>query len=135
MSSAPTPPSEPARKRAGWLSLLLILAVVWGGSQLWSTWREQRNIEQVQAHARPGDILMYTTDTCPYCAAARRWLQSAQVPWRECNIDRDAACLATFQAKGAPGVPLMQVRGQWRLGFDAHWLGLALQTRQATATP
>ncbi|HIV72606.1 MAG TPA: glutaredoxin family protein [Candidatus Aquabacterium excrementipullorum] len=118
-------------RTASWRSLLLIVAVVWGASQAWAWWRGEHAVQSVQAHAQPGDIMMFTTTDCPYCARARAWFKAHGVPWRECNIDQHEACKRIFDAQGAPGVPLLNVRGQWRLGFDADWLGESLAAGRA----
>lgn len=119
------------RRPASWRSLLLIVAVVWGASQTWHWWRQEQASASVQAHARADDILMFTTTDCPYCARARAWFKQRGVPWRECNIERDEACRRVFEAQGAQGVPLLRVRGQWRMGFDAAWLAEALAARRS----
>lgn len=118
---APPAPVRPSPARQ-WVSAAVVAGLTWGAYQGWNAWRQDRVAEAVRQNARNGDIVMYTTNDCPYCAAARRWLDGHGVPWRECNIDRDAACMAVFQAKGGPGVPLVQARGQWQLGFNALWL-------------
>jgi len=118
---------QPVRTRS-WLSLALILAVVVGGQQAWSWWRNTQAAEQVRTLSQTGSVLMFTTDTCPYCAKARAWLNGNEARWRECNIDREPACRRLFEAQGSPGVPLMRVNGQWRLGFDPVWVGQALQS-------
>lgn len=114
------------RRPQSWLSLVVIVGVVWGGHQVWSQWREHRDIHAIRATARAQDIVMFTTDDCPYCAKARTWFKANEVPWRECNIERNALCKQVFDARGAPGVPLLHVRGQWQLGFDPAWLAKAL---------
>lgn len=126
-----------AGKPAGssWLSLVVILLVVVGGTQAWTWWRQERQGDTVKVLARPGQITMYTTLTCPYCAKAKVWLNGHDVPWRECNIDRDAACLATYEAQGSPGVPLLHVQGHWHLGFDAQWLARALKAEPRQPNP
>jgi glutaredoxin len=124
-SSAAT--SGSTRRPANWWSLLVLILVIWGGSQAWSWWRDRHSADLVHSLARPGDIVMYTTSTCPYCEVARGWLARHQVPWRECNIELNAACLAQYQSHGAPGTPLVNVKDQWRLGFDPVWLAQALQ--------
>lgn len=109
------------------VGLLVVMALAWAGTQALSHWQAQDSARLVRSLAKDGDIVMFTTDTCPYCATARDWLSAQQVPWQECNIDQDAHCRTVFQARGAPGVPLMNVRGQWRLGFDPVWLGETLK--------
>lgn len=126
----PSPPPSPStgpERRGSWRSALVVAAVTWLAYQGWTAWRQERLADAVQDSARAGDIIMYTTTDCPYCAAAREWLDARRVPWRECNIDTDQACLAAFRNKGAPGVPLLNARGQWRLGFDPQWLSKVLQ--------
>lgn len=119
--------ARPQRRPTSLWSLALLLLLVWGGHQGWQWWRSTHAVQEIQRLARPGDIVMYTTTECPYCASARTWLTRHQVPWRECNVETDQICLMEFQAQGAPGVPLMRVKGQWRLGFDPAWLSQALQ--------
>lgn len=109
------------------LGLALVLVLVLGLMQGWQWWQQEQAANAVKALAKPGHITMYTTDTCPYCAKARVWLAGHEIPFRECNVDRDPSCRAEFDAQGAPGVPLMHVQGHWQLGFDAQWLTLALQ--------
>lgn len=133
MPPSPPPPPEPTRGslgRRGWVSLIIVLASVTALSQGWSWWRERGIVRTVKAEATAGDIEMFTTLTCPYCAQARYWLDRHAVPWQECNVDTSATCRARFEAKGAPGVPLMHVRGEWQLGFDASRLA-----RTLSATP
>lgn len=121
--------------RASWWTLLVALGLGWGlfqALQWWQAERQSQVLAQVlQQHpAQAGDVLMYTTSSCPYCAQARAWLGSHHVPFTDCNIEQEARCQAEFERQGSPGVPLMRVRGQWHLGFDAQWVTLALQ-RQA----
>jgi glutaredoxin len=114
--------------RASWLSLVLLIALVLGASKGWAWWQDRQIGTALRTLARHGDILIFTTDTCFYCAQARAWLALQAVPWQECNVDRDSHCLQAFQAQGAPGVPLVQARGQWQLGFDKNWLLATLQS-------
>lgn len=110
------------------LGLALVMLLAWGARELLTNRHASQQGQDVRAQVRADDIVMYSTDTCPYCAKARDWLTAQQVPWRECNVDRDAQCRDEYQARGAPGVPLMKVRGQWQLGFDPGWLVQTLKT-------
>ena len=59
--------------------------------------------------------------------AARTWFIRNQVAYSECTIETDANCRRDFEALGAPGTPVMQVRGRNQLGFSAEALKQALQ--------
>jgi len=107
-----------ARVKADFWSLALILALVLGASQAASWWLGRGQGEELRALAKPGDIVMLSSQTCIYCDKARAWMTAQQVPFRECFIESDAACLAEFQARGARGTPTLVVRGQTQLGFD-----------------
>lgn len=121
--------------RSSWLGLGVLLLLIVCGMQAWSWWRHERQGDVVKALAQPGQITMYTTLTCPYCAQAKVWLNGHDVSWRECNIDLDARCRATFEAQGAPGVPLLNVQGHWQLGFDPQGLVRALQAPPRQPSP
>lgn len=43
-----------------------------------------------EARARP-DVVVYTTEICPYCAAAKNFLAARGVSWREVRVDGDLA--------------------------------------------
>ena len=108
-------------------SLALLLVAVWGGTQGLQAWSRNQLGAQAAAYAKPGDIQMLSSLTCPYCAAARAWFTEYRVPFDECFIERDAACAAKFNAMLAPGTPLLLVRGQRQVGFDAQRVVKALQ--------
>jgi glutaredoxin len=108
-------------------SLALLLVVVWGGTQALQAWSRQRLGADVAAHAKPGDIAMISSLTCLYCAAAREWFTEYRVPFAECFIESDAACDAKFNTLLSPGTPVLLVRGQRQVGFDAQRVAKALQ--------
>lgn len=125
-------PSGTPRPRGGWKSLALITLAVLGASQAANWWRDEKAAAALR-HVQPADITLYTTSTCPYCEKARDWLSAHGIPWRECNVETDAACMKTFEARGSPGVPLVNARGAWHLGFDPAWIGEALAGATAGA--
>jgi glutaredoxin len=130
-----TPPEATPSSRPSLWGLALVLVLVAGGMQAWTWWRQERQADAVKAAAQAGQITMYTTNTCPYCAKARVWLNGHDIPWQECNIDQKASCRTTFEAQGSPGVPLLNVKGHWHLGFDPQWLARALQTEGRQPKP
>lgn len=124
------PPGKPqdaaAHRNRGIKGLIVLMLVVWGVNQAWSAWKDHAVTKSLEGKAQADDILMLTTSTCPYCAAARRWMDKHEVSYRECDVETDAACRAQYESKGSPGVPLLKVKGRWQLGFDPQWLVLAL---------
>jgi glutaredoxin len=118
-----------ASRRRGWLVPLLLAVVVFVGLQWW-TGRSQRAIgDELAAAARPGDIVMLSSEQCVYCTSARRWFEKHRVSFSECFIERDAACANAYQAQGAPGTPTLLVRGERQVGFNAERVALALASR------
>jgi glutaredoxin len=99
-------------------ALIVIGAGVLVGWPAWQTWRAGQLGEEIAHIARPHDLQMVSSETCVFCSAARHWLQSQRLPFDECFIERDAACMARYQAQGAPGTPLIFVRGRPQLGFS-----------------
>lgn len=114
-----------SRRKALWI-LLLILGI--GATAHW--WGQRQQVEVGQAFAAlagPGDVHMYSSDTCGSCAVARQWFQRYQVPFTECSIERDPTCRAEFDAMRAFATPIIVIRGQPTRGFDPEGLLEALQ--------
>ena len=114
-----------ASKRSLWALVLLVLAVA-SASQWWGAQREARLGSLLAALARPGDIQMLSSTTCAYCAAARAWMAEHQVAFSECFIETDRECAFRFEAVRGQGTPVLLVRGQVMLGFDAERVARAL---------
>lgn len=100
------------------ISLLAVAALAWGGSAAWRSHVARDDGEALVQRVKPGDIRMISSETCPYCLAARRWMTQQGIPFKECFVERDAQCLADYQALGAMGTPTMVVRGERVIGFD-----------------
>lgn len=100
------------------LSLLVVIAVTALASWVWRGHVAAEDGQRLAQRVRPGDIRMISSETCPYCRAARQWMTQQGVPFEECFIERDARCLADYQALGAVGTPTLVVRGQRVIGFD-----------------
>ncbi len=121
-------------------SLAMVLLLVWGGSQALSWWQDRRFAETVRLGSQRHELVVYSTDTCPYCAKARAWLDAHGARWRDCNVEHDVACQQAYQAQGAPGVPLVRVGAMqqtgspsaagsgalWQLGFSPAGVASAM---------
>lgn len=129
-SSAPAESAESTgsagttRRRLGWRELrvpaALVLAIA--AFQAWRNWQAENEHEalgaQLAAVARPGEIALISSTTCVYCARARAWMTRHEVPFTECFIERETACLQRYQQLGAPGTPVTLLKGRAVLGFN-----------------
>ena len=126
MSSASKPSLQPTPKLRSVLVLAALALAAFAAMQGLQAWSRARLGPQVAAAAKPGDIFMIASLTCVYCAAARAWFEANRVPFTECLIERDARCAAHYNALMAPGTPVLLVRGQRLLGFNAQAVADAL---------
>jgi glutaredoxin len=100
------------------LSLLAVIGITALASWAWRSHVAAEDGELLAQRAKPGDIRMISSETCGWCTAARRWMTEQSVPFEECFVERDAQCLADYQALGGQGTPTLVVRGRTVLGFD-----------------
>lgn len=113
--------------------LAAALALVYGGIFWWRSAAENRWAQEMSAGLRSGDIVMYSTQSCIYCAKARAWFEAHQIAFTECDVERNPDCKRRYLALGAPGTPTFDVRGTRLLGFSPEDLAQAL--KQTASNP
>jgi glutaredoxin 3 len=65
------------------------------------------------------EVSIYTTPTCTYCAAAKRWFKEHGVSYSEYDVTRDPARASEmYRLTGQGSVPVIRVGGQFMVGFD-----------------
>ena len=65
------------------------------------------------------EVVIYTTPTCQYCPAAKRWLQDHGVAYTEYDVSRDPVrATEMYRLTGQGAVPVIRVGGQVMVGFD-----------------
>jgi glutaredoxin 3 len=75
-------------------------------------------------------VTMYSTEHCPHCRNAKKWLDQHGVSYEEKRVDTDEDALREFAAlKTGGGVPTFVVQGEVLRGFDPEGrvLGSALR--------
>jgi len=102
------------------LALCVVAGAAWGAGQGLKAWQAERLGARVAANAQAGDIVMISSLTCTYCRQARQWFTRHEVPFSECFIEQEAACAEAYRRLMAPGTPVLLVRGQRQVGFDAR---------------
>lgn len=63
-------------------------------------------------------VIVYTSNTCPYCTMAKDYLKEKGVDFEEKNVQTDAAARTELMDKGYTGVPVIVVGGEEIVGFD-----------------
>ena len=65
------------------------------------------------------EVVIYSTPTCTYCAAAKRWFNEHGVQYTEHDVTKDPARAAEmYRLTGQNAVPVIRVGGQVMVGYD-----------------
>jgi glutaredoxin-like YruB-family protein len=76
-------------------------------------------------------VTVYSTPTCRFCTAAKRYLARNGVRFREVDVSRDAQAAAEVARRtGRNSVPVIDVNGRLIVGFDQRRLAAALGIRR-----
>lgn len=64
-------------------------------------------------------VLVFTTQTCPWCVRVKRYLRERQVQFKEIDVSRSASAARDLMRKtGQTGVPVVEIDGKPIVGFD-----------------
>ncbi len=64
------------------------------------------------------EVLVYTSNTCAYCGAAKEYLQEKGVAYVEKNVQTDKDARKELMQMGHMGVPVIVIDGEEVVGFD-----------------
>lgn len=68
------------------------------------------------------NVVVYTSDTCPYCVAAKEFLDENSINYEEKNVTSDENARNELIEKGYRGVPVIIVGQEEIVGFDKNRL-------------
>ena len=64
-------------------------------------------------------VLVYTSDSCPWCGRAKSYLRKNSIPFTEVNVSRNSsAAQDIFRRSGQMGTPQIDINGHIVIGFD-----------------
>ena len=71
---------------------------------------------------KPGskEVILYTTDWCPYCNSLRIHLENNSIPFTEHDIEKSISGIAGFWALRARGVPVSVIGPEVVYGYDIY---------------
>ncbi|MCG2635311.1 MAG: glutaredoxin family protein [Gammaproteobacteria bacterium] len=70
-----------------------------------------------QPMASSNDVIIYSTEWCPYCRALRIQFDALAIPYEERDIEKSLDAMAGFLWLGGRGVPLSVIGGQIIHGY------------------
>ena len=64
-------------------------------------------------------VVMFTTPTCSFCTAAKRYFREKNIKFTEVDVSRDISAARDLQRKtGQTGVPVIIINNRPIVGFD-----------------
>ncbi len=74
-------------------------------------------------------VIVFSTPTCTYCNAAKRYFREHGIKFKDVDVSRDmAAARDMVRRSGQQGVPVIDIGGKIVVGFDRskinHYLGI-----------
>ncbi len=64
-------------------------------------------------------VIVFSTPTCKFCNAAKRYFREKGVRFRDVDVSRDRAAARDMQRRsGQMGVPVIDIGGKIIVGFD-----------------
>lgn len=69
--------------------------------------------------ARQPRVIVFSTPTCSFCSAAKKYFKQQGVRFRDVDVSRDsAAAREMVRRSGQMGVPVIDIGGKIVVGFD-----------------
>ncbi len=63
-------------------------------------------------------VIIYSSDSCGYCVAAKQYLNENNIEYTEKNIGNDMEARNELIKMGHMGVPVLLIDGEEVVGFD-----------------
>jgi glutaredoxin 3 len=66
-------------------------------------------------------VILFTTPSCSYCRAAKKYLRQRGVRFKDVDVTRDSrAAKDMVKRSGQQGVPVIDIGGKVIVGFDRN---------------
>lgn len=76
------------------------------------------------------NVKIYSTPTCPFCHKAKAFLKEHNVKFVDVNVaEDDKARDEMVEKSGQMGVPVIEIDGEFIIGFDEQVLRQKLQIK------
>lgn len=71
-------------------------------------------------------VKVYSTPTCRYCPAVKRWLSDHNIEFSEVDVSSDESAFKELSDRQIYSVPVVEVDGKFIVGFNQRDLSAAL---------
>ena len=76
-------------------------------------------MERKAANKKQPRVILFTTPSCTYCRAAKKYLRARGVRFKDVDVSRDASAARDMvKRSGQQGVPVIDIGGKIVVGFD-----------------
>jgi glutaredoxin-like YruB-family protein len=73
-------------------------------------------------------VKVYSTPTCPFCIMAKKFLKDNNIEFEDVDVSRDIkAAREMVEKTGQMGVPVIEIDGEFVIGFDRDRIKELLQ--------
>ncbi len=115
-------PEAAASSGSGLLKCLLILAIagagLWFSRPLWQGAASLSAIVETSAPHQQPEIILYATEWCGYCAAAREFFVANGIRYTELDVEKTREGYEGHRKLGGNGVPIIAVGDDVVHGFN-----------------
>jgi glutaredoxin 3 len=80
--------------------------------------------------SRQHRIVIFTSSTCAWCEALKRYLQKHRFRYRELDVSRDPRAAKELERRGIRSVPVALIDNHPVLGFDREKINRLLDIRR-----
>ncbi len=78
----------------------------------------------------PNQVKVYSTPTCPWCHKAKQFLKDNNVVFDDLDVASNRAYRDEMVKKtGQLAVPVIEIDGETRVGYDENWIKQKLQLK------
>jgi glutaredoxin-like YruB-family protein len=75
-------------------------------------------------------VIVYSTQTCPYCHAAKDFLKENKIDFQDIDVSKDQSkAQEMIEKSGQMGVPVIDINGTIIVGYDKEAIKKALKLK------
>lgn len=91
---------------------------------------EKNKTNENQTNFEENQVIVYTTNSCPYCVALKNFLEENNVDFKEVNITQDEELKKKIvEETGKREVPVTKIKEETIVGFDKEKISQLLDIK------